>query len=89
MTDIKKMPTNCPLCAGTGKFQGDTGSKLVWLRKEKNLTQEQVALDIGVSRPALANMELNRQNITAQTLIVIARYFKISIDWLLNVDKSP
>lgn len=62
------------------------GEKLVKLRKEKNLSQEQLAEKIDVTRQTISNWELNETSPNAEQLIKLAKEFNISIDNLLDND---
>ena len=57
---------------------------LVNLRKESNLSQKQLAENIGVSQSAIAKLEIGRNEATASTLIKLANYFQCSVDFLLE-----
>ncbi|MGM9947176.1 helix-turn-helix domain-containing protein [Floccifex sp.] len=54
------------------------------LRKEKNLTQEQLAQSLHVSRQAVSNWENNRNLPDIEMLIQISSVFDVSLDELLT-----
>ncbi|MGN1276771.1 MAG: helix-turn-helix domain-containing protein, partial [Floccifex sp.] len=54
------------------------------LRKENNLTQEQLAQSLHVSRQAVSNWENNRNLPDIEMLIQISSVFDISLDELLT-----
>lgn len=81
MTHSKK----CPICKGTGEISLPMGERIRDLREELSLSQDTFAKSIGVSRPALANIESGRQSIVATDLVVISRVHSISVDWLLGL----
>lgn len=56
------------------------GSMLQELRKNKNITQEQVARELGVSVAAVSKWETNNSLPDILTLINLADYFEISLD---------
>jgi len=61
------------------------GKKIIELRKKYNLTQEKLALQIGISRQTLSNWE---SDITSPDIIQakkIAQIFKISLDDLTDI----
>ena len=59
------------------------GDKLRDLRKEKNLTQGQLAKAVGVSASAIGMYEQNRREPNNETLIKLCRYFGVSSDDIL------
>ncbi len=52
------------------------------LRKQKGITQEQLALALNISPQAVSKWETNTSLPDAQTLPLIAEYFDVSIDYL-------
>ena len=58
--------------------------KLQVLRKEKGITQEQLAKELFVSRTAISKWELGRGYPNLESLKDIAKFFDISIDQLLS-----
>lgn len=58
--------------------------KLQVLRKEKGITQEQLAKELFVSRTAVSKWELGRGYPNLESLKDIAKFFDISIDQLLS-----
>ena len=58
--------------------------KLQELRKQKNLTQEELAGDLFVSRTAISKWESGRGYPGIDSLKEISRYFSVSIDELLS-----
>ncbi len=62
--------------------------KIKEIRKKQNLTQEQFAERIFVSRNAVAKWESNRGYPDIQNLITISELFGISLDDLIKNDKK-
>lgn len=56
--------------------------KLKELRINSGLTQEELAKNLGFSRDTYKNYEQHRTEPNIQTLILIADYFNISLDYL-------
>ncbi|MEW7009513.1 helix-turn-helix domain-containing protein [Lentilitoribacter sp. EG35] len=83
--DTSAMTTDCPYCKGKGEFDPTIGSRIRWLRNQTGQSQDQLASVIGMSRPALVNMEQGRQNITEQNIKLICKHFGVSADWLLGL----
>ena len=61
---------------------GLKGLKLI--RKQKNLNQLKVALDLNISREALSHYENGKRNPDIEMLRRLSKYFNVSIDFLIN-----
>ena len=61
-----------------------TGEKITLLRKRKELTQEQMAEILGVSRQSVSRWEMNMAFPEIEKLIRLSRLLECSIDFLLN-----
>ena len=61
--------------------------KLQELRKNKKLTQEELAEDLYVSRTAISKWESGRGYPNIDSLKEIAKYFSVTIDELLSGDE--
>ena len=60
------------------------------LRDKQQVTQQELADAIGVTRQLISAIESGRANPSLNTLIKISRYFSIPIDELLNPpDQKP
>ena len=64
----------------------DFNEKLQQLRKEKGLTQEQLAEILYVSRTAISKWESGRGYPCIESLKDISQFFNVSIDELLNAE---
>ena len=60
------------------------GKRISSLRKGKNLTQEELAKRIGISRAALSHYEKDRREPDSETLKKFADFYNVSIDFLLG-----
>ena len=60
------------------------GSFIALQRKRLNLTQEELARRLGISRPTLVSVEKGVRDITATELVRLAQEFGISVDSLLS-----
>ena len=54
------------------------------IRKQKNLNQLKVAMDLNISREALSHYETGRRNPDIEMLRKLSEYFNVSIDFLVN-----
>ncbi|MEE3451614.1 MAG: helix-turn-helix transcriptional regulator [Acutalibacteraceae bacterium] len=59
------------------------------LRKTKGLTQTQFASEFNISSGTIAMWETGKRMPDTETLKKIAQYFNVSIDYLLDNEKSP
>ena len=64
------------------KCSGLLGLKAI--RKQKNLNQLKVALDLNISREALSHYENGKRSPDIQMLRKLSEYFNVSIDFLIN-----
>ena len=64
------------------------GATIVNLRREKGVTQEQLARAVGVSKPAVSKWETGQSCPDIQLLAPIARYFGVTIDALLSFTRA-
>ena len=58
------------------------GERLKELRQDKNLTQIDLALKIGVGKSIISLWEKNECEPTLSKLIALSEYFGVSIDYL-------
>ncbi len=54
------------------------------VRKEKNLTQLKVAMDMHITREALSHYENGKREPSLDMLNEMSKYFNVSIDFLIN-----
>lgn len=60
------------------------GKILASLRKEKEITQQELANALDISRGALSMYELDKREPDNETLLKFAQYFDVSADYLLG-----
>lgn len=58
--------------------------RLKELRKEKGISQLKLALDLSMNQNTISRYETGEREADYKTLIKIADYFDVSIDYLLN-----
>ncbi len=59
--------------------------KLKKLRKQRGITQEQLAEILDISRSKVSSWETNKRDMTIIDAVNLADYYEISLDNLLNV----
>ncbi len=65
------------------------GERIKKLRKTAGFTQERLAKLLGISRPAISQIENSERKICAEELQKLAEIFNVSVDSLLNPEKEP
>lgn len=64
------------------------GAKLKQLRKEKNLTQKQLASLIGVQNSVISFYEVGERVPSPEIIIKLATALHVSSDYLLGIEKN-
>ncbi|EPY2286081.1 helix-turn-helix domain-containing protein [Clostridium sporogenes] len=64
------------------------GDKIKKLRKSKNITQEELGKNIGVTTSMVGMYETNARKPSYEVLIKIAEFFSVSTDFLLNTEEK-
>lgn len=54
------------------------------IRKQRNLNQQKVALDLNITREALSHYENGRREPSLAMLVKMSDYFNVSIDYLIT-----
>ena len=54
------------------------------IRERKGLNQQQVAIDLNISREALSYYENGKREPSLKMLIAMSNYFNVSIDYLIT-----
>ncbi|RUS46280.1 helix-turn-helix domain-containing protein [Cohnella sp. AR92] len=60
------------------------GERLRELRLKRNVSQEEVARHIGITRSAYSHYEINNRQPIYETLIKLAAYFDVSLDYIIG-----
>lgn len=63
----------------------DFGERLKELRTERNMSQMALSKATGISQSALARWELNKSEPTASAIVILAKFFGESTDYLLGL----
>ena len=64
----------------------DLGKKLMTMRNEKNLSQEQLAEKLNVTRQTISNWENGKFYPDIDSLVNLSKFFNVSLDNLLSYD---
>lgn len=59
-------------------------NRLKDLREDHDYTQQQVAEKIGITQRKYSYIETGVQQLTAEVLVALARFYKVSVDYLLG-----
>lgn len=62
------------------------GERIKELRIEKNMSQLRLGMELSVSQEAISSYETSKAVPTIEVLILIAKFFDVSVDYLLGVD---
>ena len=65
------------------------GERLRQLRRDKKVSQKDLSAVIGVQESAISRYETDRDSPSDNIKVKIARYFNISLDYLLGVIDEP
>jgi len=60
------------------------GERLRELRLKRNISQEKVARHLGITRSAYSHYEINNRQPVYETLIKLAEYFDVSLDFIIG-----
>lgn len=63
--------------------------RLKELRKTRHLSQMKVAMDLNLSQNSISRYETGEREAGYNTLIAIADYFDVSLDYLLERTDNP
>lgn len=63
--------------------------RLKELRKQHNITQIKLAMDLNLNQNSISRYETGEHEADYATLIAIADYFNVSIDYLLERTNDP
>jgi transcriptional regulator with XRE-family HTH domain len=67
----------------------EIGRRVAKLRKQSGLTQEQFAAEIGLGRGTIAGIESGGDQAGHSSMVAIADYFKVPMDWLICREVPP
>lgn len=64
------------------------GDKIKQLRKEKRLTQQELANEMKIAQSTIGMIESNKRPAGRETLIKLAEFFNVTVDYLLSEDNE-
>lgn len=64
------------------------GNRLRILRKTRNLTQEVVSSELGISQQTLSRCEIDITTLQIDLLYKIAQYYNVSTDYILGLSDN-
>jgi transcriptional regulator with XRE-family HTH domain len=69
--------------------QEQVGKTIVRLRKQRGLSQEKFALEAGIDRRYLSDIENGKRNVSFEVLNRVASYFNISLSFFIEEAERP
>ncbi len=60
-------------------------TRLLELRKEKNMTQQRLAIELGIDQASVSSYESGRHLPSVDVLVKLALFFGVSTDYLLGL----
>jgi broad specificity phosphatase PhoE/plasmid maintenance system antidote protein VapI len=64
------------------------GKHIKVLRESRNLSQNEVAIKLGLHRPAVSEIERGNRDVTAEEIIKLAEMFHVTLEGLMSRDSS-
>lgn len=64
-------------------------NRLKDLREDHDYTQQQIAQEIGITQRKYSYIETGIQQLTAEVLVPLARFYNVSVDYLLGETDCP
>lgn len=65
------------------------GKRIKIMREERGMSQEDLAILLGVSRPTITQIEKGKRKITAEELVKLSEIFDVSVEILLGLRQEP
>lgn len=64
------------------------GNKIKDVRKKNNMTQQEFANSLGISRPHLSKIESSKENASDSVIKLISKLYNVSYDWITSLDET-
>lgn len=65
------------------------GERLLDLRKDANMTQDDLAAVLNINKHSISSYEREKSEPPDEIKIAIAKYFGVSVDYLLGITNNP
>jgi len=65
--------------------ESELSKRLKLLREERKLPQAKLAEEVGLSAGFIAMIETGKKSVSCDVLIIFAKYFNVSTDYLLGL----
>ncbi len=65
------------------------GERLLDLRREEGLTQDDLAAILNINKHSISSYERDKSEPPDEIKIAIAKYFGVSVDYLLGITNDP
>lgn len=65
------------------------GERLLDLRKDVDMTQDELAAVLNINKHSISSYERDKSEPPDEIKIAIAKYFGVSVDYLLGITNSP
>lgn len=65
------------------------GARIALLRRSSGMSQSQLADQLGISPSAIGMYEQGRREPAVETIVALAKTFRVSTDYLLTGDPTP
>lgn len=65
------------------------GERLFDLRKDADMTQDELAAVLNINKHSISSYERDKSEPPDEIKIAIAKYFGVSVDYLLGITNSP
>ncbi len=88
MTPPKNIP-NWDISIIAKWYNNVKSMRLKLLREQRNISQVRLAIDLNLSQNSISRYETGHREADYKTLIAIADYFDVSIDYLLERTDCP
>lgn len=72
--------------ASRGEIYEEFGEKIKTLRNERNMTQEELAKKIGISRTNIGQYETGVRKVPLNIILQFSEFFGVSVNELLDID---
>ncbi len=63
--------------------------RLKQLRNSRNISQQKLAMDLGMNQNSISRYENGEREADYKTLVALADYFGVSVDYLLGRTQNP